>query len=432
MAVAGFIVDFGAGMALSRVGACKLMAIGLFFTAAASALFALVDVKLTYWAMVFPIMLLIPFADIVDPVGSLQIMSHFDADSQSLAGGVYNVAMRLGTSLGLAITSTISTTISENFAKTHNVLGTSPEALEAGFRAAGWTCFATTVCAMLIAVGALRGIGIVGKHTPEEFVEHEKITFQDPFTTVDQEKGLAPGRPSVTLTVPSMGRSMSSFASQGRPRYLSFDGRPLAIFGEPPVYETRSRKGSVVTVNGHQLTAEERSRARSTGDIQVESLGYSQPRRRRPTSFHFAMSQTPLAMARAFSQGSQHSATAPNISTPRTAGGRGRSEKSTGVSPTSASVSFFLRSRSGQVASGETIVEDPHENSRSRSRSTPPRSLSGSRERSPLGGRRTVRSPSFTETIRPVPFVAAGHTIQVTMPTPCDERPELDFNRENY
>jgi hypothetical protein len=35
-------------------------------------------------------------ADIVYPVGTLQISSAFDEDSQSLAGGMFNVATRVG------------------------------------------------------------------------------------------------------------------------------------------------------------------------------------------------------------------------------------------------------------------------------------------------------------------------------------------------
>lgn len=122
-------------------------------------------------------------ADVIYPVGNLHIASTFDEDSQSLAGGVFNVATRvsrtisssdvipalislsqIGTSIGLAVTSSIATTISEKYASAHpSLLPNSPEVLMVGFRAAGWTCFAAAVLAFLIGLVGLRGIGVVGQ-----------------------------------------------------------------------------------------------------------------------------------------------------------------------------------------------------------------------------------------------------------------------------
>ena len=112
----------------------------------------------------FLVMILIVGVDVVYPVGNLHIASTFSKDSQSLAGGVFNVATRIGTSLGLAITSSIATSVSEKYNKLHPELeGNSPEVLMVGFRVAGWTCFAAASLSFVIGVFGLRGIGVVGK-----------------------------------------------------------------------------------------------------------------------------------------------------------------------------------------------------------------------------------------------------------------------------
>jgi hypothetical protein len=82
---------------------------------------------------------------------------------------VHILLSQIGTSIGLAVTSSIATAISKKYASAHPSLpADSPEVLMVGFRAAGWTCFAAAVLAFLIGVVGLRGIGVVGqqKKTP--------------------------------------------------------------------------------------------------------------------------------------------------------------------------------------------------------------------------------------------------------------------------
>ncbi|KAF7337696.1 MFS general substrate transporter [Mycena sanguinolenta] len=103
-------------------------------------------------------------ADVVYPVGNLHLATVFDEDSQSLAGGLFNVASRMGTSLGLAVSSSVATATSQRFQRAHPELAIdSPEVLMAGFRAAGWTCFAVAVLCFGFGLFGLRGIGIVGQ-----------------------------------------------------------------------------------------------------------------------------------------------------------------------------------------------------------------------------------------------------------------------------
>ncbi|KZP30068.1 MFS general substrate transporter [Athelia psychrophila] len=163
MALAGFSVNILTGYLMGMVRGQTLIVAGLCGTAVAPLIFALIDVNGSYWAMMFPVMLMIVGADTVYPVGNLHFASTFDQDSQSLAGGIFNVAARLGTSIGLAVTSSIATAISEKYNAANPTLAAdSPEVLMVGFRAAGWTCFAAAMMSLLISVIGLWGTGIVG------------------------------------------------------------------------------------------------------------------------------------------------------------------------------------------------------------------------------------------------------------------------------
>lgn len=71
---------------------------------------------------------------------------------------------QLGTSIGLAVTSTIANTVSQKYLKHHPDLTlTDPAVLLVGFRAAGWVCFSVLVISIIIALVGLRGVGLVGQ-----------------------------------------------------------------------------------------------------------------------------------------------------------------------------------------------------------------------------------------------------------------------------
>ncbi|KAJ6544040.1 major facilitator superfamily domain-containing protein [Mycena capillaripes] len=166
MTIAGVLVNIVTGYVMNRVPGQPLMLIGIFGSIIAPLIFALMDagVHASYWKTAFLVMLFIVGADVVYPVGNLHLSSVFDEDSQSLAGGLFNVASRIGTSLGLAVTSSVATATSQKYQRAHPELALdSPQVLMAGFRAAGWTCFAVAVLCFGIALFGLNGIGIVGR-----------------------------------------------------------------------------------------------------------------------------------------------------------------------------------------------------------------------------------------------------------------------------
>ncbi|KAJ7146260.1 major facilitator superfamily domain-containing protein [Mycena epipterygia] len=165
MTVAGVIVNLVTGYVMNRVPGRLLILVGILGSITAPLIYAVMDVDASYWKTAFLVMVFTVGADVVYPVGNLYLSSVFEDDSQSLAGGLFNVASRIGTSLGLAITSSIATATSEKYQHAHPELAlNSPEVLMVGFRAAGWTCFAVSVLSFAIAIFGLRGVGIIGRN----------------------------------------------------------------------------------------------------------------------------------------------------------------------------------------------------------------------------------------------------------------------------
>ncbi|KAF5367005.1 hypothetical protein D9758_003849 [Tetrapyrgos nigripes] len=164
MVIAGIIANLGGGLLMSRVPSQILVLSGLSGTIAASIIFALIDVNSSYWKAAFWVMVLVVGVDIAYPIGNMHLATSFDEDSQALAGGIFSVTTRLATSIGIAITSSISTAITQRYATKHGLSSeSSPEALMAGYRAAAWTVLGAAVVAFGIAVMGLRGIGYVGQ-----------------------------------------------------------------------------------------------------------------------------------------------------------------------------------------------------------------------------------------------------------------------------
>ncbi|KAL6299837.1 major facilitator superfamily domain-containing protein [Sparassis latifolia] len=129
----------------------------------------LLDVHASYWASGFLVMVFVSWTDVAYTVGKLQISIAFGADSQGLAGGIFNIAMRLGTSLALALSSSIATAVSDAYAAHHpTVPRSTPAVLERGFRAAGWFAFALAAASFGICIVFLRCVGVIGRLAPGE------------------------------------------------------------------------------------------------------------------------------------------------------------------------------------------------------------------------------------------------------------------------
>ncbi|KAG1758738.1 major facilitator superfamily domain-containing protein [Suillus occidentalis] len=170
MAIAGTLPSIAAGYYVARVPAYILMLSGLLVSLASGVIFALIDPDLSFWCMAFFMMITADIAvagvAVVYPLGNQQIAVSLDEDSQSLAGGIFSVTTRLATAIGLAVASEIADSVSKTYNNKHPDLDAqSPEVLMVGFRAAGWTCFASTLLGIVIVILGLRDLGIIGKKT---------------------------------------------------------------------------------------------------------------------------------------------------------------------------------------------------------------------------------------------------------------------------
>ncbi|KAJ7612113.1 major facilitator superfamily-domain-containing protein [Roridomyces roridus] len=168
----------------------------------AALLFALIDVQASYWRMSFWVMSLLAGADLVYPIGTLQVSAAFSEDSKSLAGGVFIVATRLGTSIGVAVTSSIATAVSKKYNESHpGIPHESPEVVMVGLRAAGWTLCGAAVISFIIALIGLRGIGIVGQK-PQVFGS-QRLSDGDTeqIGSQSEEESRAPEDATVTAAV---------------------------------------------------------------------------------------------------------------------------------------------------------------------------------------------------------------------------------------
>ena len=105
-------------------------------------------------------MLLGPFsADVMFTVAALVITNVFPPQTQALGGAVFQTLAQFGTSLGLAIMASVSTSVTDESEYKDK---TSPEALMKGYRVTFWLCFGWMLLAILIGGLGLRRVGKVG------------------------------------------------------------------------------------------------------------------------------------------------------------------------------------------------------------------------------------------------------------------------------
>ncbi|KAG9086437.1 hypothetical protein FRC06_003087, partial [Ceratobasidium sp. 370] len=139
LAMSGMTLNILSGLLANRVRPQILILIGLSLSVGAAMLFALIKVDVSYWAMSLPFLLLLPGPDLYYAVLNLHICNAVDIHNQALAGALFNVVTRVGTSVGLAVTSAVSTTVQRLAAKRENSVDlTGPGVLMPGYRAAAW------------------------------------------------------------------------------------------------------------------------------------------------------------------------------------------------------------------------------------------------------------------------------------------------------
>ncbi|KAH9934303.1 major facilitator superfamily domain-containing protein [Fomitopsis serialis] len=205
-AIVALIANVVTGWLLGRVRGDVLIAVGLLGTMIAPLVFTLMDIHASYWRTGFLVMIFISWTDVAYTVGNLQLSISFKADSRGASSTsrrgsltLPRMALQLGTSISLALTSSVANAVSESYNARHPELSPSdPAVLEAGFRVAGWMSFGLTAASFLLCVLGMRGIGVIGRAPSSETEAEKSKLYQSPMAS---EKTLQPAEQVQVLTV---------------------------------------------------------------------------------------------------------------------------------------------------------------------------------------------------------------------------------------
>ncbi|KAI1802811.1 MFS general substrate transporter [Daldinia bambusicola] len=96
MAIAGLLWNIVAGRILHSINNTAIMIFGAVCYLVANILLSVMKIETSYWASIFPaLILLVAGADFQFNVGNMYVMESLPKDKQSLAGGIFNVVIRL-------------------------------------------------------------------------------------------------------------------------------------------------------------------------------------------------------------------------------------------------------------------------------------------------------------------------------------------------
>ena len=158
--ILGAILNVGTGFIAHRFRADYLVTITSLLCAGSPLLMALINPSWPFWYSAFWAMFLSPLSvDVLFTISALVITSGFPDKTQALAGAVFQTVAQFGTSLGLAITASISSSVTSN---SKFKVKTSPDALMAGYRVTFWVSFAWMLIACAVGGVGLRKAGRVG------------------------------------------------------------------------------------------------------------------------------------------------------------------------------------------------------------------------------------------------------------------------------
>ncbi|SAM85852.1 related to Cephamycin export protein cmcT [Ustilago bromivora] len=200
MIAMGLALNVFAGLVVGRIPAVWLIVCGAIAGAAACVILSVaVEPDTPYYKAMLWTMILQVGPDLFFPAGQLFASKSVGRQYQALAGSLFNTTIRVATSLGLAISSSISTSVTKaavaksagqaarlltrdlvhhpsmllagSYLAPRAAVGASGgsvkdavpvKALLEGYKAASWFCFACSVLSIVVALARLRSIGIVG------------------------------------------------------------------------------------------------------------------------------------------------------------------------------------------------------------------------------------------------------------------------------
>ncbi|KAH8681577.1 major facilitator superfamily domain-containing protein [Xylariales sp. PMI_506] len=112
MAVAGLLWNVVAAHILHKVNNTAIMIFGSLCFLAASLLFSFMKIDSLYWAFIFPALILnVAGADLQFNVANMYVMSSLPPHQQSLAGGIFNVVIRLSTTVVMGVTTAVFSSV---------------------------------------------------------------------------------------------------------------------------------------------------------------------------------------------------------------------------------------------------------------------------------------------------------------------------------
>ncbi|KAK7691166.1 hypothetical protein QCA50_006269 [Cerrena zonata] len=183
MFVTGLVCNVLVAIFIGRVPLVVLMVIGTLFTGVANLLFAVIDIRATYWAFGFPAAIVSVFgADFVTAAGSLFVAKINPPGEQSVAGALLQTMNQLGGAFGLAITTIIFNSVLQAGSHARGIHDVDSrhtshaprDAQEHAYKAAMWGGFVLGCIGAILSAVFLRGVGIIG-HKPEPRVKPNKV-----------------------------------------------------------------------------------------------------------------------------------------------------------------------------------------------------------------------------------------------------------------
>ncbi|GAW18897.1 hypothetical protein ANO14919_083800 [Xylariales sp. No.14919] len=112
MAIAGLLWNILAARILHRVNNTALMVFGAVSYLVAALLFSFMRANSNYWAFIFPALVLnVAGADLQFNVANMYVLQSLPSHQQSLAGGIFNVVIRLSNTVVLGISTAVFSSI---------------------------------------------------------------------------------------------------------------------------------------------------------------------------------------------------------------------------------------------------------------------------------------------------------------------------------
>lgn len=164
--VTGIVMSLLMGLMIHRIRGDVIIVSFSLVSLTAPVLMARIDPHWIYWKASFPAIILNTIgADASFTISNLLITSSFPAETQALAGGVFNTIAQLGNAFGMTLATLIAETITTKAISSAGGDGSEvagPDELMEGYRGAYWFFFGMLTAALCVSAAGLHKVGIVG------------------------------------------------------------------------------------------------------------------------------------------------------------------------------------------------------------------------------------------------------------------------------